>query len=119
MLARVFRALHTIKGTCSFLDFSVLESVSHSAETLLSKMRDGTIVADATIISALLEASDSIRAMLEHIETDGNDRVADYTALEARLNALAAGEEVAPQGESPPPAAPSTEAAPAQPEESP
>jgi len=119
VLARVFRALHTIKGTCSFLDFSLLESVSHSAETLLSKMRDGTIVADATIISALLEASDSIRAMLEHIETNGNDRVADYTALEARLNALAAGEEVAPQDESSPPAAPSTEAAPAQPGESP
>ncbi len=119
VLARVFRALHTIKGTCSFLDFGILESVSHSAETLLSKMRDGTIIADATIISALLEASDSIRAMLEHIETDGNDRVADYTALEARLNALAAGEEVSPQDESTPPAAPSTEAAPAQPEESP
>ena len=110
VLARVFRALHTIKGTCSFLDFSVLESVSHSAETLLSKMRDGTIIADATIISALLEASDSIRAMLEHIEAEGNDRVADYTALEARLNALAAGEEVAAAAEPAPPAPPAPDA---------
>jgi two-component system, chemotaxis family, sensor kinase CheA len=96
VLARVFRALHTIKGTCSFLDFGILESVSHSAETLLSKMRDGSIVADATIISTLLEASDAIRAMLEHIEAEGHDRVADCSSLEARLNGLAAGEEVAP-----------------------
>jgi len=92
VLARVFRALHTIKGTCSFLDFSILESVSHSAESLLSKMRDGAVVADAAIIDTLFSASDAIRAMLGCIEAQGHDRVADYAALEARLNALAAGE---------------------------
>jgi two-component system chemotaxis sensor kinase CheA len=115
ILARVFRALHTIKGTCSFLDFALLESLSHSAETLLSKMRDGAVVADAAIIDALLSASDAIRAMLGCIETHGHDRAADYSALDARLNALAAGETPAaePAAEAAPAPEPAAEAAPA------
>jgi len=92
VLARVFRALHTIKGTCSFLDFGSLESLSHSAETVLSKMRDGSIVADAVIIDALLASSDALRAMLGSIESEGHDRPADYAPLRRRLDALAAGE---------------------------
>jgi len=92
VLARVFRALHTIKGTCSFLDFGSLESLSHSAETVLSKMRDGSLVADAVIIDALLASSDAIRAMLGSIENEGHDRPADYAPLRRRLDALAAGE---------------------------
>ncbi|MCA8958000.1 MAG: Hpt domain-containing protein, partial [Planctomycetes bacterium] len=33
-LASVFRAIHTIKGTCGFLGFSKLESVTHIGENL-------------------------------------------------------------------------------------
>ncbi len=29
LVDRVFRAIHTIKGTCSFLGFSHLEALSH------------------------------------------------------------------------------------------
>ena len=34
ILARIFRTLHTIKGTCGFLGFSKLESVAHASENL-------------------------------------------------------------------------------------
>ncbi|MCC6988103.1 MAG: Hpt domain-containing protein, partial [Acidobacteria bacterium] len=39
-LASIFRTIHTIKGTCGFLGFSKLESISHVGESLLSRMRD-------------------------------------------------------------------------------
>ena len=40
LLARIFRCIHTIKGTCGFLGFSRLESVSHVGENLLVLLRD-------------------------------------------------------------------------------
>src|SRR5262249_59588824 len=42
-LGRIFRTLHTIKGSCSFLDFPHLEAVAHAGENLLGKLRDGKL----------------------------------------------------------------------------
>src|SRR5687768_12667521 len=35
LLARVFRTIHTIKGTCGFLGYQNLETMSHAGENLL------------------------------------------------------------------------------------
>jgi two-component system chemotaxis sensor kinase CheA len=35
LLNSIFRRIHTIKGVCGFLDFSILESVTHAGENLL------------------------------------------------------------------------------------
>ncbi len=35
VLGSIFRTIHTIKGTCGFLGFEKLESVSHVGENLL------------------------------------------------------------------------------------
>ena len=41
ILDNIFRLVHTIKGTCGFLGLPKLESLAHSAETLMGKYRDG------------------------------------------------------------------------------
>ena len=41
LLSSVFRTLHTIKGTCEFLGYTKLETITHRAENLLSKLRYG------------------------------------------------------------------------------
>lgn len=43
-LDRIFRTIHTIKGTCGFLNFDRLEAVTHAGESLLSHLRDGRLV---------------------------------------------------------------------------
>src|SRR5207237_191702 len=53
-LASVFRTIHTIKGTCSFLGYINLEAVTHAGEHLLGKLREGQLVLDAAITSGLL-----------------------------------------------------------------
>ncbi|MCW5892477.1 MAG: chemotaxis protein CheA [bacterium] len=80
-LASVFRTIHTIKGTCGFLGFGRLESVAHVGENLLSKLRDGELRLDAEITTALLSMVDAVRQMLAHIEADGTDGDADWSAL--------------------------------------
>jgi len=42
LISRIFRAIHTIKGTSGFLAFSRLEKLAHAGESLLSKLRDGS-----------------------------------------------------------------------------
>src|SRR5947199_8404676 len=44
ILSNIFRLVHTIKGTCGFLGLPRLEALTHAAETLMSKFRDGRAV---------------------------------------------------------------------------
>ena len=102
ILASVFRAIHTIKGTAGFFGFETLESIAHVGENLLSRLRDGELEVTQTIVSALLSMVDAIREILESIERDGVEHDADYSELIDRLGRLERGEDV---GESTPAAA--------------
>src|SRR6516164_7954242 len=88
-LSSIFRTIHTIKGTCGFLRFAKLEAVAHVGENLLSRLRDGRLVLNGEITSALLALVDAVRAMLACIENTGRDGDDDYTALIAQLTRLA------------------------------
>ena len=76
-LARIFRAIHTLKGTCGFLAFEKLEQVAHAAEGLLSSLRNGEIAMSAEIATALLASSDFIRSILVQIEATGEEGASD------------------------------------------
>jgi two-component system chemotaxis sensor kinase CheA len=80
-IASVFRALHTIKGTCGFLNFHRLESLTHSAENLLGLLRDGKLVLTTEMTTCLLQAVDASRAMLREIEKSGQDSGDDISEL--------------------------------------
>jgi two-component system chemotaxis sensor kinase CheA len=109
-LSRVFRTLHTIKGTAGFLGLGKLQTVAHAAENLLSRLRDGHLVFNPAIASALLEVVDAIRKMLQSVEADETDGVKDYSAVIEALERLRVAE-----SESPPPLATGVEGAPGSP----
>ena len=88
-LGRIFRALHTIKGSCSFLGFPHLESTAHAGENLLGKLRDGKTDLSPTVTAALLRVVDAIRKMLASIEHEGHDGPSEDRALTEELNRLA------------------------------
>ncbi|MDH3442805.1 MAG: chemotaxis protein CheW [Deltaproteobacteria bacterium] len=90
ILGGIFRVIHTIKGTCGFLGFPKLESVTHVGENLLSRLRDGTLQVSPAITDALLAMVDAVREMLAQIETVGNDGVRDYSVLIETLSAFQA-----------------------------
>jgi two-component system chemotaxis sensor kinase CheA len=85
LIGRVFRCVHTIKGTCGFLGFGKLESVAHVGENLLSKVRDGSIGVSPDLTSALLRLNDALRGMLTHIEAHGLEGETDHSDLIATL----------------------------------
>jgi two-component system, chemotaxis family, sensor kinase CheA len=87
-LAGIFRTIHTIKGTCGFLGFGKLEKVAHVGENLLSRLRDGHLVLNPEITTALLGMVDAVRQMLKGIETTGADGDMDYAELREELTRL-------------------------------
>jgi two-component system chemotaxis sensor kinase CheA len=100
-LGRVFRTLHTVKGTAGFLGLQRLQAVAHAAEHLLSRLRDGELVFNAEIASALLKVVDAVRRMLEHVEASETDGQDDFSALIQTLERLRTA-----QANVPPPAQP-------------
>lgn len=107
LLAAIFRCIHTIKGTCGFLGFTKLESITHTGESLLSQLRDGDIELTAELTSALLTMVDAVREILSFIEGQGDEGSGEYGALVDLLEALNTGARAAaPPGPPAPPAHP-------------
>jgi two-component system chemotaxis sensor kinase CheA len=85
VFARIFRTIHTIKGTCGFLAFAKLESVTHVGESLLSSLRDGDLDLSPEITTDLLSLIDAVRAILANIDATGQEGDDEYSDLIARL----------------------------------
>jgi two-component system, chemotaxis family, sensor kinase CheA len=88
LLQRIFRTIHTIKGTCGFLGFSKLEALAHAGENLLSALRDGKLSLNSEITTALLAMVDAVRQMLGSIDATGNEGERDDSQLIAKLTRL-------------------------------
>jgi two-component system chemotaxis sensor kinase CheA len=71
LLNRIFRALHTIKGTSGFLGFEPVVRLSHSAEDVLNALRKGEAQLMRSTIDALLAARDCLGKMLADIRQGG------------------------------------------------
>jgi two-component system chemotaxis sensor kinase CheA len=108
VIERVFRTIHTIKGTCGFLAFSKLEAVTHSAESVLALVRDGNLELSPEITTTLLKAIDSVREILAHIEKDETEGDGDYSEIARDLDAI---DETAKKGKQKPPPRPKSQTA--------
>ena len=88
LLAQIYRSVHSIKGTCGFLGFAHLETLTHRGEDVLSALRAGELGFDMLIATALLRLIDEIRSSLDAIERTGEDTTEPDPALVAALLAL-------------------------------
>jgi two-component system chemotaxis sensor kinase CheA len=97
VLSNIFRLVHTIKGTCGFLGLPRLEALTHAAETLMGKFRDGSAVT-GEVVSPILAAIDRIKIILDGLERlqreppgDDADLIAQLTRAAARAQDMDAG----------------------------
>jgi two-component system chemotaxis sensor kinase CheA len=66
-LDAIFRFVHTVKGSCGFLDLPRLERLAHSAEEVLAHVRDGKRTPDTALVNAVLAIVDRIGELTEAI----------------------------------------------------
>lgn len=104
LLGRIFRLIHTIKGTCGFIGLPRLQAVAHAAENVLDGFREGRLAVSQAAVSAVLDTVDVIRAIIEELGRCGGEPDGADAELIGRLDRLNAGaSEPAP---APAPAAP-------------
>ncbi len=84
---RVFRAMHTIKGSGAMFGFDDIASFTHEVETVFDMVRRGELAVTGELIDLTLKARDRIKAMLDGDAETDSDR-ADAAAIIASLRAL-------------------------------
>jgi two-component system chemotaxis sensor kinase CheA len=65
LVARAFRALHTIKGSGAMFGFDKLAAFVHNLENAYDEVRNGRLQVSAELINLSLSALDQIKAMLD------------------------------------------------------
>lgn len=67
-LDAIFRFVHTVKGSCGFLDLPRLARLSHAAEDALAAVRSGERQPDTALVNAVLGVVDRIGELVEAID---------------------------------------------------
>ncbi len=88
LISKIFRLMHTIKGTCGFLGLPRLETVAHRAENVMGRFRDGDLEVTPAYVSLILESLDRVRFLLGHIEANGTEPDGEDSELIAKLDAV-------------------------------
>lgn len=94
LLNQVFRALHTIKGSASFLALTNLVNVAHAAESALNSARSGQIQVDKPAMDLLLGAVDVLKKQFANLSA-GEPLVEGDASLIEGLIAVSEGRAVA------------------------
>ena len=104
ILGNIFRLMHTIKGTCGFLGLPRLETLTHAAETLMGKFRDGVPVT-AEAVTLIHSTIDRIKSILDAIVQTEQESAGDDADLIDLLGRMARDEAPAASASAPPVAA--------------
>ncbi len=89
---KLFRAMHTIKGSSGLFGFNIIVSFTHEAESVLDKVRNGERPIDAELISILLDCKDYTDKLIQHCLTHNDQELAEDLVLRgAKLIELLAG----------------------------
>ncbi len=65
LIGRVFRSLHTIKGSGAMFGFENVAQFTHTIETVFDDVREGKLPVTEELVSLTLKARDLIRLMIE------------------------------------------------------
>lgn len=90
LLNKVFRALHTIKGSASFLQLTNLVAIAHCSESALNAARNGVVVVGPAMMNLLLEAVDILKTHMSQLAA-GEELSVPRAELVAQLTAIGEG----------------------------
>lgn len=85
IIGRVFRAMHTIKGSGAMFGFHAIADFTHELETVYDMVRNGKMAVTKELINLTLSARDRIYAMLDAF---GSDEPVDETGTKEIIASL-------------------------------
>jgi chemosensory pili system protein ChpA (sensor histidine kinase/response regulator) len=85
---RLFRSMHTIKGSAAQVGLHRLSAVAHRVEDLIAQLRDGALQPSAEIIDICLESVDVLKKLLHRQWANAAEMAAAVNPLVARISEL-------------------------------
>ncbi len=76
LINRIFRAVHTIKGSAGVFGFQPVVAFAHTLETELDRVRNGVRKVDGDLIAALLGCMDHLTTMV-HVAVEDESKLDD------------------------------------------
>src|SRR6202050_4239291 len=89
---RLFRSMHTVKGSAAQVGLHRLSAVAHRVEDLIGRLRDGVLKPSASIVDICLESVDVLKKFLHRQWASDTEMRAAVDMLLARI------EDLAPEG---------------------
>ncbi len=97
---RLFRAMHTVKGSAAQVGLHRLSAVAHRVEDMIGRLRDGALQPSAEIVDVCLQSVDVLKQFLHRQWPNDAEMAAAVDPLLARIAELAPEEIVEESGES-------------------
>ena len=91
LINTIFRALHTIKGSASFLALTPLVAIAHASETCLNAARSGQLAITPDVMDDLLAAIDTLRTQFDELNSGTTELTEADPTLVQRLTDLGSG----------------------------
>jgi two-component system chemotaxis sensor kinase CheA len=88
LVGRVFRSMHTIKGSGAMFGFDEVASFTHHLETAFDEVREGRLIVTSKLVDLSLEAVDLIKRMLDEPPGGSGANNAVVASILARLQEL-------------------------------
>ena len=89
---KLFRAIHTIKGSAAQVGLKRLGGVAHRVEDLIGRLRDGEIEPSAQVVDLCLESVDVLKKTLHRQWTDDAEMRTSVDSLLGRIAEFAPAE---------------------------
>ncbi len=91
LVNRIFRNVHTLKGTSAMLGLDRLAAFAHSLEDVLVRMRKGAQAITPGLVDTLLASVDVLRRLLERAREGSGGEPENLESVLATLRALSVG----------------------------
>jgi chemosensory pili system protein ChpA (sensor histidine kinase/response regulator) len=82
---RLFRAIHTVKGSAAQVGLKRLGAIAHRVEDLIGRLRDGEIEPSPAVVDLCLESVDVLKKTLHKQWADESDMRAGVDSLLGRI----------------------------------
>ena len=97
---RLFRAMHTVKGSAAQVGLHRLSAVAHRVEDMIGRLRDGVLQPSSEIVDLFLQSVDVLKQFLHRQWPSDAEMAAAVDPLLARIAELAPEEAAEESGES-------------------
>ncbi len=75
LINKIFRILHTIKGSCGLVGFNKISDFIHKIETVYQSIRDGKFSVKKELINYSLEVNDYIIKLVDNLESVSDEDI--------------------------------------------